>query len=303
MISPALRVLIVDDEKSNLVILSDLLKREAQISLANCGKLGLKKAQELKPDIILLDVMMPDFDGFEVIKELKACEITRQIPVIFITGLGDVESEEKGFELGACDYIQKPFHLGIAKARVRLHLTLARQCIMLEELANVDPLTSIANRRKYDEQITNEWAAAQRNKTEIVLAMIDVDQFKQYNDNYGHSAGDLVLSQVGKALNLQLQRPRDFVARYGGEEFVVIIADTNTEGAQKTLENCKQAIEALNIKHEFSQHQQITISIGAVICQPELEQKPEAALKQADEMLYQAKQNGRNRIEWFNQGS
>ena len=298
MISPALRILIVDDEKSNLVVLSNLLKAEAQITLASNGKAALEKAQELKPDIILLDVVMPDQSGFDVIKQLKACEITRSIPVIFITALGDVDSEEKGFELGACDYISKPFHLGIVKARVKLHLTLARQCIMLEMLANVDPLTTIPNRRKFDEQMEAEWLVAQRSQQPLVMAMVDVDKFKQYNDHYGHAAGDQVLTLVAKALNEQLQRPRDFVARYGGEEFVIIIGDSDLTGAKAVLENCRHAIEDLDIEHELSSHQKVTISAGAIICIPNHDITSAQALKQADSMLYHAKEHGRNQVCW-----
>ncbi|EWH09423.1 response regulator receiver modulated diguanylate cyclase [Catenovulum agarivorans DS-2] len=298
MISPALRILIVDDEKPNLVVLSNLLKTEAQITLASNGKAAIEKAQELKPDIILLDVVMPDQNGFEVIKQLKACEITRAIPVIFITALGDVASEETGFELGACDYISKPFHLGIVKARVKLHLTIARQCIMLEMLANVDPLTTIPNRRKFDEQLEAEWLIAQRNQQPLVLAMVDVDKFKQYNDHYGHAAGDKVLTQVAQALNKQLQRPRDFVARYGGEEFVIIIGDSDLSGAKAVLDNCRQAIEDLDIEHELSTHNKITISAGAIICTPNNGVTSVQALKQADTMLYQAKECGRNQVCW-----
>ncbi len=298
MVNPNLRILIVDDEKPNLMVLSDLLQNEAQITLANNGKRAIEKAQELQPDIILLDVVMPEVSGFDVIKALKANKLTRSIPVIFITGLGDVKSEEKGFELGACDYIQKPFHLGIVKARVKLHLTIARQCIMLEKLANIDPLTAIPNRRKFSERVENEWAGAKRNRNPIVLAMVDVDKFKQYNDQYGHAAGDNVLTQVAKTLQTQLKRPRDFIARYGGEEFVIIINETDQISANAILEKCRSAVQNLNIKNEASPHACITVSIGAAICTPSSNISANALLEQADHTLYQAKETGRNKLAW-----
>ena len=153
-------VLIVDDEKTNLKILSDILKSEANVLIAKNGEQAISKAEQLVPTLILLDVVMPQMDGFDVIAALKSNERTHGIPVIFITGLSDVDNEERGFALGACDYIQKPFHATIVKARVKLHLQLARQRHLLEELANIDPLTSLANRRKFDQVLEHEWIAA-----------------------------------------------------------------------------------------------------------------------------------------------
>ncbi len=178
------RVLAVDDEKSNLKVLSELLQNDANISLAKDGAQALRKAIELQPDLILLDIMMPDMSGFEVIRLLKQDPLTSHIPVIFITALNDVLNEEKGLELGACDYISKPFNSAVCKARVRLHLRLARQQTLLERLAKVDPLTSIGNRRKYDEVFEREFKVSSRAQTPFSLAMIDIDHFKSYNDQY-----------------------------------------------------------------------------------------------------------------------
>ncbi len=297
MINRTLRILIVDDEKPNLMVLSSLLKSEAQISLATNGQSALEKARSLKPDLILLDIVLPDQNGFDVIKELKASKATHAIPVMFITGLGDVSSEEKGFDLGACDYIHKPFHLGIVKARVKLHLTLARQRIMLEELANVDPLTAIANRRKCDQHVLAQWTAAYRKQSSILIAMVDVDEFKLYNDEYGHDRGDNALSLVAKALSEQLHRSGDFVARYGGEEFMIVIADTNITGARTVIDNCCNAVRALELEHKSSHHSVVTISVGALVIEPE-QQLPKAAIKQADELLYKAKESGRDKVCW-----
>jgi diguanylate cyclase (GGDEF)-like protein len=298
MISSELKILIVDDEKINLKVLSELLRSEAKISLANNGPDALEKAASLKPDIILLDVVMPGMSGFEVIDKLKKSEHTRAIPVIFITGLGDADNEEKGFELGSCDYIQKPFHAAIVKARVRLHLQLARQCILLEQLANIDPLTAIANRRKYEETFDHAWLTCQREQSDLVVAMLDIDYFKPYNDNYGHAAGDKTLARVARALKSQMRRPNDFLARYGGEEFVILSRGINHSGARTFLENCVAAIYHLNEPHSHSSHHRVTISIGGVSCIPGPNHSKSAILGLADKMLYQAKNTGRNCVKW-----
>ena len=292
------RVLIVDDEKINLKMLSELLKDEASISLAGNGPDALRKAHALDPDIILLDVVMPGMDGFDVIAALKKSDQTRSIPVIFITALGDVDSEEKGFELGACDYIQKPFHAAIVKARVRLHMQLVKQRIMLEELANVDPLTSIANRRKYEETYAREWLSSRREQAVLLVAMLDIDFFKAYNDNYGHAAGDKVLAQVAQTLKKQLRRPRDLVARYGGEEFVIITAGSGMASARAILSSCREAICHLNVAHAHSEHDRVTVSIGGVSVIPQAHHCKSEILGHADKMLYQAKNAGRNCVEW-----
>lgn len=291
-------VLIVDDEKSNLKILSDILKEEANILIAKNGTQALQKACEAQPTLILLDVVMPDMDGFDVITELKNDKRTHAIPVIFITGLSDVAHEEKGFTLGACDYIQKPFHASIVKARVKLHLQLARQRQMLEELAHIDPLTSLANRRKFKQVLEYEWSAARREKSCLTILMIDIDKFKPYNDNYGHPMGDEVILRVGRMLSNQFNRPRDFVARYGGEEFVVLLPNTPGEQVQDKMQECCDAVRSLEIVHEYSELGVVTVSIGGVSCHPCEEIDEAQAVEAADAHLYLAKGSGRNCIRW-----
>lgn len=292
-------ILLVDDEKANLKILSDLLKSEAQIIVAKSGEQAITKASELKPDIILLDVIMPDMDGFAVIKALKNNAQTHIIPVIFITGLADVNFEEKGLQLGACDYIQKPFHAAIVRARVKLHLQLLKQRQMLERLALIDPLTEIANRRKCDEVLDAEWRYAMRKGLSFSLAFIDVDFFKQYNDTFGHAQGDVVLGKVAQIINRELRRPKDFVARYGGEEFIILLPDTGSEGGFDTLERCRKAIESLKIQHPGSTTNEVlTISSGGITCYPKTLEGKNEVLSDADELLYEAKGNGRNQVCW-----
>lgn len=291
------RVLIVDDKKSNLKILSDILRDEVDVILAQDGEQGIRKAAEYQPDLILLDVVMPGIDGFEVISRLKHDANTCAIPVIFITSLNDVSHEEQGLLLGACDYINKPFHAAIVLARIKLHLQLARQRLLLEQLANIDPLTTVANRRKYEEILSQEWRAASRKQNLVSLVMLDVDNFKLYNDFYGHAAGDRVLQAVAKTLSAELKRPFDFIARYGGEEFVIILPETPPQASWQMIENCRQAIDNLKIPHQPTQGV-LTISAGGCTVRASAADSAEQALKQADDMLYEAKRQGKNRVLW-----
>ncbi|MBE0583255.1 MAG: diguanylate cyclase, partial [Desulfofustis sp.] len=215
------RILIVDDEKMNLKVLADLLKDEYVPVLARNGEQAIQHAlSETPPDLILLDVIMPQMGGYEVIKYLKNNDKTKNIPVIFVTALSSIEDEEFGLRLGAVDYITKPFSPPIVKIRIRNHLRMVHQYKLLDQLAHLDGLTEICNRRRFEEEFKKEWERSLRNRNPFSLAMIDVDYFKQYNDHYGHAMGDLALQRIAKALSDVLRRPADFIARYGGEEFV-----------------------------------------------------------------------------------
>jgi len=294
-------VLIVDDEKSNLMILSDLLRDKVKIVLAKSGQQAIDKASEIRPDLILLDVVMPDMDGFDTIIELKKINSIRSVPVIFISALNDVESESKGLELGACDYIHKPFHADIVQARIKIHLKLVEQRRLLERLANIDPLTSIGNRRKFNERLKEAWQQSKQNQHFLSLVMIDIDFFKQYNDSFGHASGDIVLENVAKALENQINTDVDLVARYGGEEFVLILPNKTKIKAMEIVQSCRQAIKDLEIPHpRQDQINYITVSMGGVICIPSNDPKAsaDAVLRFADQLLYQAKQEGRNKVVW-----
>ncbi len=294
------RVLIIDDEKPNLMILSEILRDEVEIIMAKDGAQGIDKAIRFQPDLILLDVVMAGMDGFQVIEQLRRDARTSAIPVIFISALSDVGHEEQGLSLGACDYIHKPFHSAIILARVRLHLQLAKQRAMLEQLAHIDPLTAIANRRRYEEVLVTEWNAASRSHASLSLVMVDIDNFKQYNDHYGHAAGDKVLQTVARVLSAQLKRPRDFVARYGGEEFVVLLPDNSCDGSFDIMQACRAAVESLRIEHRAMKDvSHVTISVGGVSCLPSPDRSPDTFLKIADDMLYQAKRQGKNRVVWY----
>jgi len=297
-------VLIADDEKANLKILSEILKSEVELILTKSGDQVIDKAIKFKPDIILLDIIMPKMDGFSVIKQLKSNVNTHDIPVIFITALTDVNNEEKGFNLGASDYIQKPFHAVCVLARVKLHLQLAKQRALLAQFAYIDSLTSLANRRRYEEIFDIELTAAKRDQKPFALAIIDIDFFKQYNDNYGHSLGDQVLQKVAKVMALSLKRPRDFIARTGGEEFVVILPNTDLQGAGRIIALCCQAVSDLKIVNcktggeDNAPVSYITVSAGGFASIPNSDLSKSDIYNHADTMLYKAKSLGRNCQQW-----
>ncbi len=289
------RILVVDDERININILNELLKVDYKIMAATTGEQALKAALTGQPDLILLDILLPGMDGHQVCRKLKSDPETRSIPIIFITAMGDAESETMAFALGAVDFIPKPFNNAVVKARVAAHLRLKRQSDMLEKLASMDPLTNVSNRRAFDQVRSSEWRRCQRENQPISFIMIDVDQFKQYNDNYGHGAGDECLARIAKAINSCIHRPGDMLARYGGEEFAVIISGTNSEGALQVAQQFHATIAELAIPHEHSTVSNcVTISIGVATTSRTDELTPEELSGAADKMLYQAKESGRS---------
>ncbi|GAK57487.1 GGDEF domain response regulator receiver [Candidatus Vecturithrix granuli] len=295
---PKQTILIVDDIPTNIKVLGDTLKKEFTVRFATDGLKALEIAQSSSPpDIILLDIMMPGMDGYEVCRRLKASEQTQHIPVIFITALSQEEDETKGLELGAVDYITKPFSLPIVKIRVKTHLELKRHRDMLERLSMLDPLTGIPNRRRFDEIFELEWKRAERDATFLALIMIDIDFFKNFNDQYEHQSGDECLIQVAQTLVHSVHRPGDCLARYGGEEFACILPGTDIQGALRVAENMREEIEGLQIPHDRSPvSPYVTISLGAASILPARMNWPEKLLTGADHALYQAKGEGRNRV-------
>lgn len=289
-------VLIVDDMTTNLLILSDLLKDEYQIKIAKNGQKALDIVHSSdEVDIILLDIMMPDIDGYEVCRELKSNPKTKNIPIIFVTAKDNDEDEEYGLNLGAIDYITKPFNKAIVKLRIKNHLELKLKSDLLEELSMYDGLTHIPNRRFFDEVFQSTYKEVKRENKSLAVLMIDIDFFKLYNDNYGHGKGDEALKKVAQALQITLKRPTDLVARYGGEEFVVLLKDISEENVKKIALNLLQSIRELQITHEYSKVEQIvTISIGvAYKTASSLINKVELLIC-ADEALYDVKRTSRN---------
>jgi diguanylate cyclase (GGDEF)-like protein len=291
------KVLIVDDSATNRQMLGDLLQTDYTVLVAKNGEEGVDLAQMHQPDVILLDVMMPQIDGFEVLRRLKDDERTSSLCVVFITGQDSPEEEERGLVEGASDYVTKPLHPMVVKARVALHMQVVRQRRMLETLANIDGLTELPNRRQFDAVFAAEWARSGRTGRPLSVAIIDVDFFKRYNDHYGHAMGDQALQAVAKSLRKRIQRPADLVARYGGEEFVVVMPDTPIEGAKELGERLRLGIEGLGIPHKRSSAAIcITVSIGIASTGPEAITAADVLMELADGRLYRAKKAGRNRV-------
>tara|TARA_R110000787_G_scaffold23762_3_gene67700 strand:+ start:111488 stop:112396 length:909 start_codon:yes stop_codon:yes gene_type:complete len=291
------KILIVDDEPLNIEVLSETLEDMGDISFATDGDTALKLAAEIRPDIILLDVMMPGMDGYEVCRRLKESPETKNIPVIFVTALADEADEAKGIKIGAIDYVTKPVNATIVIARTRNHLELKRYRDYLTEIAFVDGLTEIANRRRFDEHIEMEWQRARRSSDWLSVVLLDIDHFKQFNDTYGHQAGDDCLRKVAAALKKVAHRPADLIARYGGEEFVGVLPQTDADGAEALGNALREAVSALNIPHKDSSAAgHVTISVGAASIEVPKDGEYSALVKAADNNLYKAKEGGRNRV-------
>ena len=291
------RILIVDDERVNVLALHGLLQDEYKVMVAADGPRALQAAVSQQPDLILLDVRMPGMDGFEVCARLKADPVTSSIPVIFITALDDAEDETRGLELGASDYIAKPFNPMVVWARVRTQLRLKRQNDLLERYAFRDGLTGIPNRRAFDDRSGTEWSRCLRARQSLAVALIDVDHFKAYNDHHGHLRGDDCLRQVADCLVGGTRRSGDLVARYGGEEFVVCMPNTPLEGALAVAEGLREAIAAAGLPHGFSPvASHVTVSVGVAALVPERVARLPDLMTEADRMLYASKAAGRNRV-------
>jgi diguanylate cyclase (GGDEF)-like protein len=298
------RVLVVDDERVNRMVLSNVLKEDHQVILAKSGEQALERLGiDAEIDLILLDVMMPEMDGYEVLRRIKSNDATRDIPVMFITALNSSGDEEHGLSLGACDYIGKPFSPAIVKARVSNLLRFVRQRKLLETLAGCDGLTEIPNRRSFDQALAQEIGRSARSGQPFSLAMLDIDFFKQFNDLYGHAQGDEALKAVARVLTRALRRPADMVARYGGEEFVFILPDTDDRGGLEVAQAVRQGIEELAMPHAASSVAgRVTVSIGGITTCGETHGEAVELIQLADAQLYKAKQNGRNRVCWDCQG-
>ena len=289
-------ILVVDDMTTTLLLLHDLLKDTYEVKIAKSGTKALEILNAPNDiDLILLDVEMPDINGYEVCKRIKNNETIKNIPIIFITGRTSQEDEEYGLNLGAIDYITKPFNKAIVKLRIKNYLNLKIKNDMLEKLSMYDGLTNIRNRRFFDETFEKTFSEIKRDKKSLAVLMIDIDFFKPYNDNYGHGQGDETLRKVAKALEKTIKRASDFVARYGGEEFVILLKDINKDGVEAVANNLLNAIRELKITHEFSKIENyVTVSIGVSYYNSSSDITKLELLLKADETLYNVKNSGRN---------
>jgi diguanylate cyclase (GGDEF)-like protein len=268
-------------------------------------------AQALGFDLILMDLLMPEVDGLAACRQIKGCARFADVPLIMVTAEDSAGCLKDAFDAGAMDYVKKPLNRVELAARVKSALRLKqetdcrkareRELVELAEklrrLSTVDGLTGVANRRSFDEELTRVWRRAQRESSPVSLAMIDVDQFKSYNDHYGHLAGDDCLRQVAVLLQQTVKRPFDLVARYGGEEFAVLLPDTDVPGAQKLAEEMRASVESLTIPHAASTvSARVTMSCGVATILPAAGSEPASLVAASDACLYQAKRAGRNRV-------
>lgn len=289
-------ILIVDDEQINIRLLAETVNDLGSVVFATNGQAAIQQAHEQQPDLILLDVKMPEMDGYSVCAALKDQDGTRNIPVVFVSALGE-EGEEEGLNAGAIDYIYKPFRPAIVRARVRNQLDLKRYRDALEDIAFHDGLTGLPNRRAFDRHFTDEIRRAHRSEKPLSVVLADIDHFKAYNDTYGHGKGDACLRIVGAALSAPRNRPGDMLARYGGEEFVGIFPDCDVYGAELICETLRISVENLEIPHSASTVADVvTVSVGSVTSIPNSPDVHDDLLAAADQQLYRSKQNGRNRV-------
>ena len=317
-------ILVVDDTPPNLQLLLTMLTRKGyQVCGVRDGDTALSNINDKLPDLVLLDINMPNMNGFQVCQEIKKSDRTRSVPVIFISARDEVLDKVQAFAVGGVDYITKPFQIAEVLARVENQLTLRRlqkqlqdqneilkqeihnrlivetmlkeANVQLERLVNIDGLTQLANRRCFDDYLMQEWQRLAREKQPLSLIMCDIDFFKNYNDTYGHVAGDDCLKQVSTMIKTTINRPADLAARYGGEEFVIVLPNTDIEGGIQIANNLRQKLAELSIPHEDSRVSEfVTLSMGVTCMIPILDSPPSVLLTSADYALYRAKELGRN---------
>lgn len=311
-------ILLVEDQASMRLQLRTYLEAAGyRVEEAIDGQAGLDAYIRLLPDIVLLDAVMPIMDGFTCCSQLLALPIADHAPILMITGLEDPTSVDRAFTAGAIDFITKPIHWPVLYQRIRrllqqvqlhrqleaMNAALAETNQELEaanaalvELAAIDSLTSLANRRSFDDRLDWEWRRLARKQQPLSLILADIDFFKRYNDSYGHQAGDACLQRVAQVLRSSLMRPADFAARYGGEEFAIVLPSTNLAGAEQVAERIREQVSTLAILHAQSERGYVTLSLGVACLTPQPHQDAIALLQTADQALYAAKTAGRDRV-------
>ena len=292
------QLLIVDDQPLNIRLFHEIFHADHEVFFATSGEDALEFCKTNYPDLILLDVVMPGLNGYEVCRRLKQDERTRDIPVIFVTAQSDASEEEDGLAAGAVDFIAKSASANVMRARVGTLIALKRQSDLLRQMARVDALTGLANRRHFDETLGSEWRRCTRSGNPLSLVMIDLDHFKLLNDHYGHQAGDSCLQQVSACLKAGFARSHDLVARYGGEEFVCVMPETSLHGAEAKAQTLEKAVRALRIPHDKSSVAGgiVTISLGVAVAMPNVGGDCAELMLCADRSLYMAKEAGRGQV-------
>ena len=290
------RLLIVDDHPVSLKLAQLTFAAHFDVITADNGPTALALCQQQGPDLVLLDIDMPGMDGFEVCRQLKSDEATRDIAVIFLTAQADEAQETRGLGLFAVDFIAKPLHAAVALARINTHLLVKLQADAIRKLVFLDGLSGIYNRRFFDQQLVVEMARSVRNGLPLALILLDVDFFKRFNDQYGHQAGDDCLREIAAALKASLRRPADLVARYGGEECACILPETDFSGAMSIARLLEDRVRKKFIPHAGSEVDGVvTLSLGVAVRNGSKASEAAELLAAADEQLYHAKHTGRGR--------
>jgi diguanylate cyclase (GGDEF)-like protein len=291
-------VLIIDDEVENIKALRFILGKDYTVYAERVSTNALSTVKKLLPDIVLLDVIMPEMDGFEIIGQLKAEKSTKDIPIIFVTGRTDSEDEVKGFTLGAVDYINKPFSAPVVKMRIAHQIKIINQMREIQNLSATDALTGIGNRRFFNTLINQEWESAKRQQTESCVVLDEIDKFKICNDTYGHANGDKALQVVAEVISSALNRATDKAARWGGEEFAIVLPSSPLSGAKLVAENIREAIERAEIVLDDGTVAHVTVSGGiqCVIPNRAGENSLDDLFTEADEAMYRAKRSGKNKV-------
>ena len=307
-------ILIVDDTPNNLSVLRQMLTEQGhRVRPAISGEIALKTVRADLPDLILLDIVMPQMNGYEVCRQLKKQRETKDIPIIFISALNEMEDKMRAFSEGGVDYISKPFHSEEVLARVSTHLTLSfqkkelkrqnqelkeknalilDQAEELKKMASKDFLTGLSNRRDFIEKSQQEETRFLRTRRPFAVILLDIDYFKQVNDTFGHDCGDIVLKGVAHTLETSL-RQQDLVARWGGEEFICLLPETDFTGAMNVAEKIRISISSET--HKCSTEEiKVTTTVGVAVYNGD--EILHECIARADKALYQGKADGRNQV-------
>ncbi|MCB1643974.1 MAG: diguanylate cyclase [Pseudomonadales bacterium] len=309
-----MKVLVAEDTRSiRMIVGATVTEAGHQVVEACNGDEAIRLYKEMNDiDLILMDAEMPGIDGFEATRAIRDYSEDDWVPIVFLSAHNEDDYVQRALDTGADVYLQKPINsvqlLGQIRAMERIAAMKARLSeinhelqqvnSVLESMAKIDGLTQVSNRRSFDERIEIELARCKRNQSPLSIILCDIDCFKQYNDTYGHLAGDNCLKKVAKAIERNFGRATDLVARYGGEEFVVLLPDTPVEDAFKKAESMLTAVTDLKIPHRKSvAHDFVSISLGVACMYGEKDTSRTDLISKADEALYQAKENGRNQAQ------
>ncbi|MDR2531271.1 MAG: diguanylate cyclase [Oscillospiraceae bacterium] len=293
-------ILVVDDENANIMALTHILNPNYKVYAAKGGQGAIAAAEKYSPDIILLDVIMPEMDGYATIEALKASDKTKDIPVIFVTSLDSTGDEAWGLSLGAADYITKPFSSAIVKLRVNNQIKIVEQLRTIERLIMFDQVTDLPNRRSLIHRIKVEWERTLRKNKPLNILIINVDGFKKYSDSCGQEQGDATLQAIAKILTGTFERPSDFAARWGGEEFVLLLPNVEMSDALDTAEFIRKSVEGMTIPVPGKEPMRMTVSIGMNTQQEWWDgATTDEFIKEAYTKLYESKDNGGNQVRYI----